>query len=308
MNSPGVLLRVRLCVRGCVCMSVCVSVFARHVASRNGLVRRHRVGCGSPAPPAATPPAGARAAAPAPLGPGGGWPLSPDRASEHVQSRAPARPPPAARRPPAACSAPASCAAAAQPGRPQPQGAWRRRPVSWPRLAACRGAAPGLAGAGGARLRALRGCGLGAPGRRARGRRSGRLGRPRSRVSPASWVLQPGPPCGLQPGFFFPAGHGQTSLCKRGRERGGAAPALASGRAGGGAFRGTGSVSVCAWQGALRDDKAGAGCARQLPKLNVPPGILRDRPFPRREPWIWTWGVGARIRFGVRTASPRRRR
>lgn len=106
-----------------------------------------------------------------PLGPGSGRPLVP-RAARVSMCRA-GRP---LARSPAARSAPAM-AAAAQPGRPQPgepgggalcQGAMGR---SSPR------APPGRAGAGGARLRALRGCGLSAPGRRGAGAPAG----PRSR-------------------------------------------------------------------------------------------------------------------------------
>ena len=101
----------------CVCVCVCVGVSVRVSAPQQREWQRQvgwsagpGPGVGAapprPAPPAATPPTGGglrAAAGRSPLGPGGGGrPLSPGRASEHVQSRAPARPPPVARRPPPA--------------------------------------------------------------------------------------------------------------------------------------------------------------------------------------------------------------
>lgn len=129
---------------------------------------------------------------PEPLGPGGGRPLSPGRASEHVQTGRPfARSAPAARSTPRPrlSSAPAgSATATAQRGSPQPGGAVRSGPGRVGVLAT---------GAGGVRaseLRALRGCGLGAPegGRPSRPRSRGesciRGPSPRTLAQAASWI------------------------------------------------------------------------------------------------------------------------
>ncbi|XP_069857441.1 cuticle collagen 2C-like [Dipodomys merriami] len=169
-----------------------------------GSVAPRPAACGSPhllnRDPSREPSGQARA----PLGPGG-RPLSPGRASEHVQTGNPPPapcPPPAPRPPPGSAgrSPRARRPPAAPPqlrGRRQPRGSGRRlRP-----------------GAGGVRapgLRTLRGCGLspGTQGAQVRAPPAGRdLG-----VSPVSGVPWPGPP------------REQTSLCRGGCERGGTAP------------------------------------------------------------------------------------
>ncbi|XP_026635860.1 uncharacterized protein LOC113456291 [Microtus ochrogaster] len=127
---------------------------------------------------------------PEPLGPGGGRPLSPGRASEHVQTGRPfARSAPAARSTPRPrlSSEPAG-SATAQRGSPQPRGTVRRGPGSVGVLAT---------GAGGVRasgLRALRGCGLGAP-------EGGRPSRQRSRGGDIRQNLLPLSRSVPKPGF-----------------------------------------------------------------------------------------------------------
>lgn len=125
-----------------------------------------------------------RASAPAPLGPGGGRPLSPGRASEHVQSRAPASPLPAARSAPPASSAPARPHSA-----PAPPPGLRARKAA-PGALGVRGLATG---AGGARAAGTAGLQARRPGRRACGRRCGRPAGRDHWVSPVSWVPWPGP-------------------------------------------------------------------------------------------------------------------
>lgn len=127
---------------------------------------------------------------PEPLGPGGGRPLSPGRASEHVQTGRPfARSAPAARSTPRPrlSSAPAG-SATAQRGSPQPGGAVQSGPG---RVGVLTTGAAGVRASG---LRALRGCGLGAleggrPSRpRSRGESCIRGPSPRTLAQAASWI------------------------------------------------------------------------------------------------------------------------
>lgn len=102
------------------------------------------------------------------------------------------------------------------------------------------------------------------------------------RVSPVSPVPQSGPTRGRQAvGRHFP-GRLQTSLCRRRRERGGATPAPASGRACGGAQRGQGSGRVRACGERVGTSGMRRRCARQFTNSRSPPGILRDRRFSGR--------------------------
>lgn len=294
---------IRIPASGAVCVYVCVYQHAcQSPCSARGRIQwaGWSAGPGQGVGPrlAHRDPSHGRAAARAPLGPGGGRPLFPGRASEHVQSQAPARPPPA--RPPAVRSAPAP------------------RPLAVPRRLSPDARSPGEPGGSVLCLGLVGPLSPGRPGACGRRGRSApgtaglRARRPGEAVAwPPEWTPQPaaiagesclpvpqsGPPRGLRAGFY-PAGRGQTSLCRRGQERGGAAPALGSGRAGGGRLSGGQGVCVCARRGALWNDRAGAGCARQLPKLNSPPEILRDRHFPRREPRIWYWGGGQGCDWG----------
>lgn len=187
---------------------------------------------------------------PAPLGPGGGRPLSPGRASEHVQSRAPASLPPATRRlPPAARLAPASSVAAPQPGRPQPRepggGALCPGRVG-PLLAAGR---PGTCGRRG-RLGSEH-CGAAGSAPRGGGRVAARASAPASCDRGVSAV--PGAPAGTPAraaGRVPPAAGQQVCVDAAGSAAGLHLLWLRGARAGG-AFRWAGAAllgSVCAWK------------------------------------------------------------
>lgn len=111
-------------------------------------------------------------------------------------------------------------------------------------------------------------------------------------------------------GQGFPS-RGLTSLCRHGRERGGAAPAPARGALAEGASRGAGAASpgsVCAWvEGGFGRAGWGGGAQGSFPS-RVP--ALESSETVRFPGWSLGSGPGEGVRtgFGVRTAFSKRRR
>lgn len=222
---------------------------------------------------------------PEPLGPGGGRPLSPGRASEHVQTRRPfARSAPAARSTPRPRlrSAPA-VSATAQRGSPQPGGAERRGPG---RVCVIATGAGGVRASG---LRALRGCGLGA-------QEGGRPSWPRLRGE--SCLRGPPAKTPAQAASWIYPSRGQTSLCRHDWERAGL-HLLGRGARWRGAFQGPALGAPGPWR--MRGESLattgldwGGGVHRQLhqPHLRQEPGYTGSQS-----------PAGFRTGFEVRTAS-----